>query len=156
VGVLRTTIDDMVPEFYGHLMEELFTAGALDVYFTPVYMKKERPATEVTVVCEPDEAKPLAAVLLNESSTLGVRIAYEERVELRRHKATVHTVFGEIEVKVAERPDGRLRSVPEYESVRRAARAAGVPLSDVYRAALSVEGIVNGSANVEAEHKRTP
>ncbi|MFQ5599434.1 MAG: nickel pincer cofactor biosynthesis protein LarC [Candidatus Krumholzibacteriia bacterium] len=141
VGVLATTIDDMVPEFYGHLMARLFAEGALDVFYTPIHMKKDRPATQVTVIAEPEDAHRLADVLLNESSTLGVRIAYEERVELPRRLKTVRTEYGEIRVKVALRPDGKLRSVPEYESVRRAAEAAGVPIADVYGAALRVEGV---------------
>jgi pyridinium-3,5-bisthiocarboxylic acid mononucleotide nickel chelatase len=144
VGVLTTTIDDMVPEFYGHIMEKLFAAGALDVYYTPIYMKKGRPATQVTVIAEAGEMHQLADVLLNESSTLGVRIAYEERVELPRRMTGVETPYGWVEVKVAVRPDGKLRAVPEYESVRRAAAAAGVPLADVYRAALA--------ADVDDEH----
>ncbi len=139
VSVVTTTIDDMVPEFFGHVMEKLFAAGALDVYYTPVFMKKGRPATQVTVIAEPAESRRLAEVLLHESSTLGVRIAQEERLELPRRLATVHTAYGPIQVKVAIRPDGTLRAVPEYESVRSAAAAAGVPLGDVYRAALQAE-----------------
>jgi hypothetical protein len=139
VAVLTTTIDDMVPEFFGHLMEKIFAAGALDVYYTPIYMKKGRPATQVTVIGEPGQAQDLARVLLHESSTLGVRIAYEERLELPRRVTSVQTPYGEVQVKVAVRPDGKSRFVPEYESVRRAAEAAGVPLADVYRAAWSAE-----------------
>jgi hypothetical protein len=139
VAVLRTTIDDMVPEFFGHLMTRLFASGALDVFYTPVFMKKDRPATLVTVIARPGEAQALVEALLNESSTLGVRIAYEERAELPRRVTTVATAFGKIQVKVARRPDGKLRAVPEYESVRRAAEAAGVPIADVYRAALCAE-----------------
>ena len=139
VGVLTTTIDDMIPEFYAHVMDKLFVAGALDVYFTPITMKKGRPATQVTVICETDDARRLADVLLQESSTLGVRIATEERVELPRRLASVQTRFGAITVKTAIRPDGTSRSVPEYESVRRAAEAAGVPLADVYGAAMAAE-----------------
>jgi len=137
--VLTTTIDDMVPEFFGHVMERLFAAGALDVYYTPVFMKKGRPATQVTVIAEPADSRRLADVLLHESSTLGVRIGTEERVELPRRLATVRTAFGTIQVKVAIRPDGLARAVPEYESVRAAATAAGVPLADVYRAALQAD-----------------
>ncbi|UCE03252.1 MAG: nickel pincer cofactor biosynthesis protein LarC [Candidatus Latescibacterota bacterium] len=139
VGVVTTTIDDMVPEFYGYVMERLFAAGALDVYFTPIYMKKGRPATQVTVIGEPHDTHALARLLLNESSTLGVRIAYEERMELERRVTRVCTEYGEVQVKIAVRPDGKLRAVPEYESVRQAAETAGVPLADVYRAALGAE-----------------
>ena len=72
-----------------------------------------------------------------------MRVTYEERVELPRRLATVHTPYGEIQVKVAIRPDGTPRRVPEYESVRRAAESAGVALADVYAAALRVEGMKN-------------
>jgi len=139
VAVVKTTIDDMVPEFYGHLTQRLFAEGALDVYLTPIIMKKGRPATEVTMIAEPAEVHGLAKILLAESTTLGVRIAYEERMELPRRKAKVLTEFGEVEIKVATRPDGSLRSAPEYESVRQIAEAAKVPIAEVYRAALQAE-----------------
>jgi len=139
VGVLNTTIDDMVPEFYGHLQARLFAAGARDVYFTPIYMKKSRPGTQVTVIAEPEDVRRLAELVLNESSTLGVRIAYEERLELPRRLGQVTTPFGDVQVKIAVKPDGRVRHFPEYESIRRVAESAGVPLEDVYRAALGAE-----------------
>jgi hypothetical protein len=137
VAVLRTQIDDMIPEFYGHVMAKLFAAGALDVFYTPVQMKKDRPATSVTVIARMEDADRLAALLLDETTTLGVRIAHEERIELPRRQATITTEFGAIEVKIATRPNGKSRVVPEYESVRRAAEAAGAPLAEVYRAALA-------------------
>lgn len=137
VAVLRTTIDDMAPEVYGHVMERLFAGGALDVYWTPVQMKKQRPATELTVIATPDAAESLAAIVLDETTTLGVRLSFEERFELERRLSHVHTPYGDIQVKIAVRPDGRERAVPEYDSVRRAAEAAGVPFADVYRAALA-------------------
>jgi hypothetical protein len=140
VAVLRTTIDDMVPEFYGHLMEMLFAAGALDVQYTAVQGKKERPATHVTVIASPGDADRLAGVLLGESTTLGVRVSHEERYELERRSGTVRTRYGTIEVKIAVRPDGTTRTTPEYESARRAAIAAGVPLADVYQEALRAGG----------------
>jgi uncharacterized protein (TIGR00299 family) protein len=139
VAVLRTSIDDMVPEFYGHLTTRLFEAGALDVHLTPVQMKKGRPATEITVVAQPEQAQDLSEVLLTESTTLGVRIAYEDRIELPRRIVSVETVYGDVEIKLATRPDGSVRSAPEYESVRRVAEKAGVPLADVYRAALRAD-----------------
>lgn len=146
IGVLETTIDDMVPEFYGHLQTRLFAEGARDVYFTPIFMKKARPATQVTVIAEPDDVRRLADVLLNESSTLGVRVAYEERLELPRRLARVSTPYGAIVVKVAVKPDGRVRHVPEYESVRQAAESAGAALEDVYRAALGAEVVEDDGA----------
>jgi uncharacterized protein (TIGR00299 family) protein len=140
VAVLRTTLDDMVPELFGHLMNRLFDTGALDVQYASVQMKKSRPATQVTVIARPADAETLAAVLLNETTTLGVRVAYEERFELGRRMAEVETPYGAIRVKVSLRPDGRSRPIPEYESVRTAAANAGVPIVDVYQAALRAAG----------------
>lgn len=140
VAVLRTTIDDMVPEIYGHLMDKLFASGALDVQYTAVQAKKERPATQVTVIASPPDADRLAEVLLSESTTLGVRLAYEERYELERRSGSVETRFGTIAVKIAVRPDGTTRVTPEYEDARRAAAAAGVPLDEVFREVLRQGG----------------
>jgi hypothetical protein len=145
VAVLSTTIDDMIPEHYGPLLERLLADGALDVFYTPVQMKKSRPATLVTVVARPEDAQRLATAVLRETTTLGVRIAHEERFELERRAASVQTPYGEVQVKVAVRPDGMPRVVPEHESVRRAAERSGVPLEDVYRAALRA-AVENGPA----------
>jgi len=136
VAVLHTQIDDMIPEFYGHVMAKLFAAGALDVFYTPVQMKKDRPGTAVTVVTLPEDAERLAALVLEETTTLGVRIAYEDRLELPRHQTNLETPFGRIAAKVAIKSDGGWRVIPEYESVRRAAEAAGAPIHEVYQAAL--------------------
>ena len=136
VAVLQTTIDDMVPELFGHVRERLFAAGALDVQYVAVQAKKDRPATLVTVIVRPEAADPLATLLLQETSTLGVRVSYEERYELERRSSEVQTPYGRILMKVAVRPDGSTRAVPEYDSVRQAAEAAGVPAADVYQAAL--------------------
>jgi uncharacterized protein (TIGR00299 family) protein len=136
VAVLQTTIDDMVPELFGHVRERLFAAGALDVQYVAVQAKKDRPATLVTVIARPEVSEQLATLLLQETTTLGVRVSHEERFELERRSAEVETPYGRIQMKVAVRPDGSTRVVPEYESVRQAADAAGVPAADVYQAAL--------------------
>ena len=91
------------------------------------------------MIAEPADVNELAKLLLAESTTLGVRIAYEDRLELPRRMAKVSTEYGEVEVKVATRPDGSLRSAPEYESVRRIAEEAQVPITEVYRAALRAD-----------------
>ena len=101
--------------------------------------------TETFLADSPADADRLAGVLLNESTTLGVRVSHEARYELERRAGTVQTRYGTIEVKIAVRPDGTTRSAPEYESVRRAAVAAGVPLADVYQEALRAR--VSGSAS---------
>jgi len=139
VAVLRTQIDDMVPELYGHVMARLFAAGALDVYWTPIQMKKDRPATAVTVVARPEDAERLAGLVLEETTTLGVRVAFEERIELPRRSAAVRTPYGRVAVKIATLPGGVERVVPEFESARVCAEAARIPLAEVYRAALRGE-----------------
>jgi uncharacterized protein (TIGR00299 family) protein len=136
VTTLQTQIDDMNPELYGSIMDRLLLAGALDVFFTPVQMKKSRPGTLLTVVAQPEDAEALATLLLNETTTLGVRIAAEERFELDRRSADLDTKYGRVRVKIAVRPDGKRRIAPEYDSIRFAADAAGVPVGDVYRATL--------------------
>jgi uncharacterized protein (TIGR00299 family) protein len=136
VTTLRTQIDDMVPELFGSVMQRLLDAGALDVFYTPIQMKKSRPGTLLTVVARPESAAALARLLLNETTTLGVRVHEEERFELERRIVDLDTKFGRVRVKIAIRPDGKRRVAPEYESIRAAADAAGVPVDDVYRATL--------------------
>ena len=136
VAVLRTQIDDMVPELFGSVMSRLFAAGALDVFYAPVHMKKSRPGTLVTVVARPADAETFVRLLLNETTTLGVRVHEEERWELERRTAELDTKLGRVRVKIAIRPDGKRRVTPEYESIRAVADAAGIPVDDVYRAAM--------------------
>jgi uncharacterized protein (DUF111 family) len=132
VSIIRTTIDDMNPEFYSHTMELLFAQGALEVYYHPVMMKKNRPGVEVTVITETKDERRLADEILAQTSTLGVRICREQRVELERRKEKVKTDIGEATVKVAILPGGGERVSPEYESCRALAVAAGRSLIDVF------------------------
>ena len=131
---MRCTIDNMNPELYGDLMQRLFDEGALEVYYTPVMMKKNRPGVEVTVLCEHADASHLGRVLLTHTTTLGLRVAREERVELPRRVDTVETEWGPARVKVATRPDGSESASPEYESVREIARRAGLTMTEVFDA----------------------
>jgi hypothetical protein len=135
VAVIRCTIDDMNPEVYGHAMQSLFAAGALEVYHQSVMMKKNRPGVELTVIAEEHDAQRLAAYVLANTTTLGVRVAREERVELERRKDAVETEYGRVDVKVAILPGGAERMSPEFESCRRVAEERGVPLLDVFDAA---------------------
>jgi uncharacterized protein (TIGR00299 family) protein len=134
LAVVRCTIDDMSPEVYGHVMTGLFDAGALEVYYQPVMMKKNRPGIELTVICHPGDAETMASELMAQTTTLGVRVAREERLELERRRDTVSTRFGEAEVKVALLPGGGERMSPEYEWCRRVAVECGVPILEVYDA----------------------
>jgi uncharacterized protein (DUF111 family) len=138
--VLEATIDDMSPELAGYAMERLFEAGALDVAFTPVYMKKNRPAMLVTVICTEARQAPLTAMFFAETTTAGVRSYRAERSILQRCEGHVDTRFGKLKVKLLEDDSGAMRPVPEYEECRRIAKAKKVPLRDVY-ASVAAAGV---------------
>jgi uncharacterized protein (TIGR00299 family) protein len=140
VMVVEAEIDDLPGEGFGFLMERLLAAGGLDVYFTPVQMKKNRPGTLVTLLCRRPQLAELAGVLLAESGSLGCRYHAAARFEAEREILEVQTAFGTVRVKQA-RLDGRpLAVAPEFEDCRRLALASGVPWRDVYRAALAAAG----------------
>jgi pyridinium-3,5-bisthiocarboxylic acid mononucleotide nickel chelatase len=124
VTILEANIDDSTPQVLGYAMERLFAAGALDVTLTPVFMKKNRPATLISVIAAPETAEELAGVLFAETSTLGLRMIAAERRVLARQIAEVETSFGKIRVKYNERGG----FTPEYEDCRRLAAEKGVPL----------------------------
>jgi uncharacterized protein (DUF111 family) len=125
----------MSGELLGGLMERLFEAGALDVSYTPLHMKKNRPATLVTVICREEDGERLALLLLRETSTLGVRIQPVRRLKARREQQRVETELGPMTVKV-KRLGAQIVSVaPEYEECRRIARERAMPLMDVYEVA---------------------
>jgi pyridinium-3,5-bisthiocarboxylic acid mononucleotide nickel chelatase len=124
VTILEANIDDSTPQVLGYAMERLFTAGALDVTLTPVFMKKNRPGTLISVIAAPEMAEELAAVLFAETSTLGLRMIAAERRVLVREIAEVETSFGKIRVKYNDRGG----FAPEYEDCRRLAAEKGVPL----------------------------
>jgi uncharacterized protein (TIGR00299 family) protein len=135
VCIVTSTIDDMNPEVYGYVMEQLLCRGAVDVYYNPVMMKKNRPGVEITVTSEEKDVTRVVDFLMRETTTLGARIHREERVELVRKPGTVNTPYGPVAVKVAERPGGVETMSPEYESCRTLAEKTGVPLIEIYEAA---------------------
>lgn len=132
IEVLEAQLDDFSGEQFGFLLDRLMSSGALDVYYTPVYMKKNRPATLVTVLARPAEAHVCESVLLEETSTLGVRRSVWSRRALGRKWIEVDTVYGKIRVKQALRAGSVVHSSPEYEDAVRAAREHQVPLMKVY------------------------
>lgn len=133
--IVETNIDDMSPQVYGHVLDEALKRGALDCYFTPVQMKKNRPGVLVSILCRPSERDAMCELLLTETTTLGVRFYEVLRRVLERETVSVETEFGAIDVKVA-RLDGRIvKEMPEYEQCRAAALEANVPLQQVERAA---------------------
>lgn len=137
VSVLETGIDDLSPEILAYAAERLFSEGALDVYLAPVIMKKGRPGTLVTVLCPPEKESAFVAAIFNETSTLGVRVRRERRYCLPRREVAVESGYGTVRVKIAGAGAGRGRQIsPEYEDCRRLALEKGVPVKEVYRAAL--------------------
>jgi hypothetical protein len=124
VTILEANIDDSTPQVLGYAMERLFAAGALDVTLTPVFMKKNRPGTLISVIAAPETAEELASVLFAETSTLGLRMITAERRVLAREITEVETSFGKIRVKYNDRGG----FAPEYEDCRRLAAENGVPL----------------------------
>jgi len=133
--LLETNIDDLNPEFYDHVMARLFTAGALDVFLSPLQMKKNRPATLLRVLCRPGQADAMRHILFSETSTLGIREQQVARYSLARSIQTVETPYGPVRVKVAYWGEGLLKAAPEYEDCRRLAEINHVSLRQVYRAA---------------------
>ena len=130
--IIETCIDDMNPEVFGFLMEQLFEKGALDVYWIPIFMKKNRPGTMVQVLCMENCREVLMTCILSESSSLGVRYYHAKRRMLGRGIIMVKTVFGEIAVKRIIELDGSSRIVPEYETCKKIALEKNLPLRVVY------------------------
>lgn len=135
VAVIETSIDDLSPEIFGYLMDKLFEAGALDVYFSPLQMKKNRPAVHVTVLMPPDGVSIIEDILFAETSTLGFRLTSARKIMRPREIKIVQTAWGTVGVKYSPAPDGQkpLHYSPEYEDCLRAARSSGLPLKEIYR-----------------------
>ncbi|NPV78389.1 MAG: nickel pincer cofactor biosynthesis protein LarC [Anaerolineae bacterium] len=144
---IETNIDDMNPQFYGYVMEKLFAAGALDVTITPVLMKKNRPASRLSVIANKKDERALADVLLRETTTLGVRVIPLTRYEAAREIHKIQTPFGEVEVKIKRMGGAPPQVAPEYDSCVELARASGRPLNEVYwvarESAMKVFGLDN-------------
>ncbi|MCL4499820.1 MAG: nickel pincer cofactor biosynthesis protein LarC [Chloroflexi bacterium] len=136
VAVLETNIDDLSPQIYEVVMERLFAAGALDVYFTPIQMKKSRPATLLSVICAPDDAAKMSDIIFEETSTIGIRVDMQRRICLPRAVTTVETRFGPISVKIARRGGEVINVQPEYEDCKAAASSHGAPVKTVRDAAV--------------------
>jgi uncharacterized protein (TIGR00299 family) protein len=131
IRVLEANLDDMNPQIYGYFLEKALAGGALDVFSTPVQMKKNRPGMLVTVLCKPEDEPRFHEMFFAETTTLGVRTYTAERRVLARQWETVHTNFGDVRIKVA-RLNGHIRQAsPEFEDCRKLAEAKNVPLQRV-------------------------
>ena len=132
VHIIETTIDDMNPEVFGYLMEELFARGALDVYWIPVYMKKNRPGTLVQILTHEPQVDVLRDLLFSETTSIGMRVSTASRWMLPRETMTVVLSMGPVAIKKAVLPDGETRWIPEFESCRRVAREQNMPIRSAY------------------------
>jgi uncharacterized protein (TIGR00299 family) protein len=137
VLVLEAEIDDMSPQLFGPLIDALLAAGALDAYYTPVQMKKGRPGVLVSVVAPEARREALEEVLFRETTTLGVRWQEWSRTVLERESVRVATPYGEIAVKLGKRRGTVLNAQPEFDDCQRAAALYGVPVKEVWAAALA-------------------
>ncbi len=133
LSMLETNVDDMAAELFGYVQERLFELGARDVWFTPIQMKKNRPATMISVIVSAELEASAIGVLLRETSTLGVRVRPLSRYEAEREVVQVETSLGSVPVKV-KRIEGSTAGVaPEYEACRAIALERGLALQEVYR-----------------------
>ena len=130
ICLLECNLDDMTGEAMGYVMEQLLQAGALDVYYTPIYMKKSRPATMLSVICKADRVDGLSTLILRETTTLGVRRQDMARQIMNRRMIKAQTSFGSIGVKVAGEGQA-VKFKTEFEDCAQAARQNGVPLQTV-------------------------
>jgi uncharacterized protein (TIGR00299 family) protein len=137
VLVLEAEVDDMSPQLCGPLIERLLGAGALDAYLTPIQMKKGRPGVLITVLAEPAAREAVEELLFRETTTLGVRRQEWDRTVLEREVVPVRTAYGPVGVKVGRRGGSVYNAQPEFEDCQRAAAAAGVPIKEVWAAALA-------------------
>jgi pyridinium-3,5-bisthiocarboxylic acid mononucleotide nickel chelatase len=131
VVVIECEIDDMNPQLFGVAMDRLYAAGALEVFYIPVQMKKNRPGTLLTVVAPPELRSRLSEIIFTETTTIGVRYAELDRECLRRELVTVNTPVGEVRMKLAWR-DGRLvNAVPEFDDCNKLAAAQNLPVKEI-------------------------
>ena len=135
IAVLETNLDDINAEILGHFAKQAFAAGALDVFHTPIQMKKNRPGVLLTVLCATADADQFTEMMLRETSAFGVRRSSAERRKLQREFTAVKTPYGEVTIKVGKLNGKIVQAAPEFESCRKLAEEAKVPLKAIYEAA---------------------
>ncbi len=132
VVVLESNLDDMSPELLGYLMDRLFDAGAKDVTFSHIQMKKNRPGIQLQVIGQPEDKDRLSSIIFKESTTLGIRFNYSQRSILTRGELMVESPWGKMRVKKVINQGGKTALLPEYEECRRVAKANNLALRDIY------------------------
>lgn len=128
---LETDIDDITGEELGYLMEKLYEEGAREVHFMPVYMKKNRPGTEVVVICDADKRAVMESIIFKNTTTIGIRYTEMQRTVLRRFSEVASTEYGNVDIKTVILPDGTVRKYPEYESLKKIADKTGMSIADI-------------------------
>ena len=136
--LIETNIDDMNPEFYNYIMDKLFSQGALDVFLTPIQMKKNRPAQMFSIIVYEQNLKEILKVLFSESTTLGVRIKEVKRLKLTQQNFIAETKYGKIKVKVGVFKEDIKTIAPEYQDCQKIAQQHQVPLKEVYEEAKKI------------------
>jgi pyridinium-3,5-bisthiocarboxylic acid mononucleotide nickel chelatase len=134
--VIECNIDDMNPEFYGYLSDRLFAEGASDVWFTPIVMKKSRPAVTLSVLCFPEREDAVSALILRETTTFGLRRMAVGKLALDREVETIETSLGTVRIKTGYLDGRRLKAKPEFEDCRNIAESTGLTLREVYETVL--------------------
>jgi pyridinium-3,5-bisthiocarboxylic acid mononucleotide nickel chelatase len=153
VVVMECEIDDMNPQIFGVLMDRLLTAGALDVFYTPVQMKKNRPGTLLTVIAPPERRERLTSIVFTESTTIGLRYRETTRECLERETVSVDTPLGAVRFKVARRGGEILNASPEFDDCARIASERGVPLKDVQ--AIAMKAYLDSGSRIAGHGQRT-
>ncbi len=135
VAVIETNLDDYSPEFYDALLTKLLESGAVDAFLTPIQMKKNRPAIQLTVLAPPESVQIIADALFTETTTFGLRWTTMERLTLTRRWQTVETQYGIVRIKIGNWRGADTTASPEYEDVKAAALKSNIPVKTVYAAA---------------------
>ena len=136
-AVIETNIDDMTPQIYDYLIENLLEQGVMDIFLTHAQMKKNRPGTLLTVVCKPEMIAQVSDFLMHETTTIGLRWRIDNRIKAKRMIKEVSTPYGKVSIKVAAKGDQITNMAPEYEDCKRLASEKKVPLKEVIAAAKS-------------------
>ena len=137
VARLETNLDDLSPEIAGVVMDRLFAVGALDVWFTPIHMKKNRPGVLLSVLCDEAHIEPLSDLIFRETSAFGLRVERIQRLKLARSFETVRTEFGDVTIKLGMKDGQVVQVAPEFESCRAASEQSSQTLRAIYEAALA-------------------
>ena len=130
--MLEANIDDMNPEIYGYVMEKAFKLGALDVFMTPIIMKKNRPGIKLSVLCEQEKQEELEKLVLTETTTLGLRKYEVDRTILKRQSVKLKTKYGVVSMKLGYMGGKPVKLAPEFEECREIAEGFGIPIRQVY------------------------